>query len=43
MDIESVRKFCLALPHVTEGIQWENDLLLRIDLRPVPDGAKLSP
>lgn len=30
MDIESVRKFCLALPHVTEGIQWENDLLLRI-------------
>ncbi len=30
MDIESVRKFCLSLPHVTEGIQWENDLLLRI-------------
>ncbi|MGH9906597.1 MAG: MmcQ/YjbR family DNA-binding protein, partial [Pyrinomonadaceae bacterium] len=30
MDIESVRKYCLSLPHVTEGIQWENDLLLRI-------------
>ena len=30
MDIESVRKFCLSLPHVTEGIQWENDLLMRI-------------
>jgi predicted DNA-binding protein (MmcQ/YjbR family) len=30
MDIESVRKFCLSLPHVTEGVQWENDLLLRI-------------
>ena len=30
MDIEAVRKFCLSLPHVTEGIQWENDLLMRI-------------
>jgi predicted DNA-binding protein (MmcQ/YjbR family) len=30
MDIESVRKYCLSLSHVTEGIQWENDLLLRI-------------
>jgi predicted DNA-binding protein (MmcQ/YjbR family) len=30
MDIESVRTFCLALPHVTEGIQWEHDLLFRI-------------
>ena len=30
MDIESVRKFCLSLPHVTEGVQWENDLLMRI-------------
>ena len=30
MDIESVRKFCLSLPHVTEGVQWGNDLLMRI-------------
>ncbi|MCM3874752.1 MAG: MmcQ/YjbR family DNA-binding protein [Pyrinomonadaceae bacterium] len=30
MDIESVRKLCLSLPHVTEDIQWENDLLMRI-------------
>lgn len=30
MDIESVRKFCLSLPHVTEDIQWGNDLLMRI-------------
>lgn len=30
MEIESVRKFCLSLPHVTEGIQWEDDLLMRI-------------
>ena len=30
MDIEKIRKFCLAMPHVTEDIQWENDLLMRI-------------
>jgi len=30
MDIESVRKFCLSLPHVTEDVQWESDLLFRI-------------
>ena len=30
MDIESVRKFCLSLPYVTEDIQWESDLLMRI-------------
>ena len=30
MDIESVRKYCLSLPHVTEDVQWENDLLMRI-------------
>ena len=30
MDIESVRSYCLSLPHATEGIQWDNDLLFRI-------------
>ena len=30
MDHESVRSFCLSLPHVTEDIQWESDLLFRI-------------
>ena len=30
MDIESARSFCLSLPHATEGIQWDNDLLFRI-------------
>jgi len=30
MDHESVRTFCLSLPHVTEDIQWEKDLLFRI-------------
>ena len=30
MDIESVRAYCLSLPHVTEDIQWKKDLLMRI-------------
>lgn len=30
MDIESVRKYCLSLPHVTEHVQWVNDLLMSI-------------
>src|SRR5437588_9699893 len=28
--IEWIRKYCLALPHTTEKIQWGNDLLFRI-------------
>jgi len=30
MNIESVRKFCLSLPHVTEDVQWQSDLLFRV-------------
>ena len=30
MDIESVRKFCLSLPHADEKVQWGNDLLFRV-------------
>ena len=30
MDMESARRFCLSLPHATEGIQWDNDLLFRV-------------
>ena len=30
MDIETVREYCLSLPHATEDIQWGNDLLFRI-------------
>ena len=26
MNIEELRKFCLALPHATEDIKWGNDL-----------------
>ena len=30
MDLEAVRKYCLSLPHVTERVQWGNDLLFCI-------------
>lgn len=30
MDNESVREFCLSLPHATERVQWGDDLLLCI-------------
>jgi predicted DNA-binding protein (MmcQ/YjbR family) len=30
MDLEQIRKFCLSLPHVTERVQWGNDLLFCI-------------
>jgi len=30
MDLDSVRSYCLSLPHATEDIQWGNDLLFRI-------------
>lgn len=30
MDVEAIRKYCLSLPHVTERVQWGNDLLFCI-------------
>jgi predicted DNA-binding protein (MmcQ/YjbR family) len=30
MDVETLRRYCLSLPHATEGIQWGNNLLFRI-------------
>ena len=30
MNIDSVRSYCLSLPHATEDVQWGNDLLFRI-------------
>jgi predicted DNA-binding protein (MmcQ/YjbR family) len=30
MDIEQVRAFCLSFPHVTESVQWGNDLVFKI-------------
>ena len=30
MDNESVRSYCLSLPHVTENVQWGADLVFKI-------------
>jgi predicted DNA-binding protein (MmcQ/YjbR family) len=30
MDIDWIRRFCLALPGATEQIQWEDDLLFKV-------------
>ena len=30
MDIETIRQFCLSLPHVTEDVKWDNDLCFLI-------------
>lgn len=30
MDIEWVRKQCLALPHVTEDVKWEKNLVFSV-------------
>ena len=30
MNLESVREYCLSLPHVTEMVQWEDHLLFKI-------------
>ncbi len=30
MDIDWVRKFCLSLPHTTEKVQWEDDLVFKV-------------
>ena len=31
MDIESLRKYCLTFPHVTENVQWGYDLCFKVD------------
>ena len=30
MDVEWLRKTCLAFPHATEQIQWGNDLVFKV-------------
>ena len=30
MDLEQIHKYCLSLPHVSERVQWGNDLLFCI-------------
>jgi len=42
MNIDSIRKYCLSLPHATEDIQWGNDLLFRISGK-IFTGLSLEP
>lgn len=30
MDRESIRHYCLSLPHVTEVVQWGDDLVMKV-------------
>src|SRR5262245_36187946 len=30
MNLESVRRYCLSLPHTTETVQWGSDLVFKI-------------
>lgn len=30
MNFELIQQYCLALPHVTEEVLWENDLVFKI-------------
>jgi predicted DNA-binding protein (MmcQ/YjbR family) len=31
MDVETIRKVCLQLPHATENVQWGYDLCFKVD------------
>ena len=42
MDLDSIRSYCLSLPHATEDIQWGNDLLFRISGK-IFTGLSLDP
>ena len=30
MTLEQVRRYCMGLPHTTETVQWEHDLVFKI-------------
>lgn len=30
MNIDWIRKYCLSLPHTTEKIQWQDDLVFKV-------------
>ena len=30
MDIEWVRQYCLSLPHASEKVQWQDDLVFKV-------------
>jgi predicted DNA-binding protein (MmcQ/YjbR family) len=30
MNLDSIRRFCLSLPHATENVQWGDDLVFKV-------------
>jgi predicted DNA-binding protein (MmcQ/YjbR family) len=30
MSVETIRRICMSLPHVTETVQWGNDLVFKV-------------
>ncbi len=42
MNIDSLRRYCLSLPHATEGIQWQYHLLFRVEKK-IFVGVSLDP
>jgi len=30
MNVDSIREYCLAFPHATENLQWEDDLCFKV-------------
>ena len=41
MDVGTIRSLCLAMPHVTEHVQWGESLVFKIGRQALGDGAKL--
>ncbi len=41
MDVGTIRSLCLAMPHVTEHMQWGESLVFKIGRQALGDGAKL--
>src|SRR5215469_12035239 len=31
MDVDGIRKHCLSFPHTREMVQWESDLVFKVD------------
>ena len=30
MNLDSIRRFCMSLPHATENVQWGDDLVFKV-------------
>jgi hypothetical protein len=32
MNLDSIRRFCMSLPHATENVQWGDDLVFKVGI-----------